>query len=123
MQEEIKRQWINRLLSGMYPQGFNKLRRDTEGKSFYCCLGVLCELALQAGIVTRVPDSDIREPDATVHRYISVKEPEGDFSALYLPKAVAEWAELDDVPQKNLAQMNDTGESFDAIAAQIERDL
>ena len=52
MKQEIKQQWITALRSGNYPQGRGYLRRiDDDGKEGYCCLGVLCELAVNAGVI------------------------------------------------------------------------
>jgi len=51
MVPEIKAQWVAALRSGEYVKGRNHLQKD--GK--FCCLGVLCELAVKAGIVTANP--------------------------------------------------------------------
>lgn len=121
MKQHIKREWVKRLNSGMYPQGYSRLRRDVEGKAFYCCLGVLCEMAMEAGVVIRGDENgDVQKG---VRRYTSVAEPETDFASLYLPQAVADWAELGDSEQKNLGWMNDQGCTFDYIASCIEKDL
>lgn len=49
MNPEIKEQWISALRSGDYVQGTGWLR-SADNK--YCCLGVLCELAVGAGVIT-----------------------------------------------------------------------
>lgn len=53
--------WVRRLRSGDYPQGRGRLRRDLRlpnGKptqsSGYCCLGVLCEMAVEAGAIGKI---------------------------------------------------------------------
>ena len=48
MNKIIKKQWLDDLINGSYTQGFSQL---TDGVNF-CCLGVLCEQALKAGVVT-----------------------------------------------------------------------
>jgi hypothetical protein len=45
--KEIKEKWIAALESGDYEQGTVTLR-TVDGR--YCCLGVLCELAIEAGV-------------------------------------------------------------------------
>lgn len=41
MNQEIKNQWVAKLRSGEYEQGYNALRsKDNK----YCCLGVLCDI-------------------------------------------------------------------------------
>jgi len=47
MKPEIKKLWVEALLSGEYQQGVNTLKTN-DGK--FCCLGVLCDLhAKQTG--------------------------------------------------------------------------
>jgi hypothetical protein len=48
MNPEIKARWTAALRSGEYPQGTNYLRSE-DG---FCCLGVLCDLAVKDGIIT-----------------------------------------------------------------------
>jgi len=54
---EIKADWLNRLRSGTYEQGRGRLRTEGDPESGepdrYCCLGILCEAAVDAGIVER----------------------------------------------------------------------
>ena len=52
MNKEVKQQWVAALRSGEYKQGKNALRRQYEGEDAeFCCLGVLCDLAVKAGVV------------------------------------------------------------------------
>lgn len=57
MKPEIKADWLNRLRSGEYAQGRGSLRTEGDPESGepdrYCCLGILCEVAADAGIVKR----------------------------------------------------------------------
>lgn len=41
--KEQKENWIKALRSGEYQQGRNRLCTTLNGKSSYCCLGVLAE--------------------------------------------------------------------------------
>jgi hypothetical protein len=50
MDEKIKEEWIKRLRSGNYEQGIGFLNKDDK----YCCLGVLCEIAVEEGILEKI---------------------------------------------------------------------
>lgn len=47
MNPEIRDRWVAALRSGNYAQGRGHLKEDAG----YCCLGVLCELAVADGII------------------------------------------------------------------------
>jgi len=55
MNPEIKAQWLTDLRSGEFKQGQNYLNAD--GK--LCCLGVLCEQAVKAGVIESREDDGI----------------------------------------------------------------
>lgn len=127
MIREIRDQWLARLRDGRL-QGQRLLDYDDKhGKRRQCCLGVLCELAAEAGIVTvhTGPGTDYGS-NALVHSYWSG---DGGRDTFYLPAAVAEWAGLDGVQgwipgrSRSLAQMNDEGQTFAEIADAIEAGL
>lgn len=111
MNQEIAKKWVTELRSGRYQQGTGYLRK--EGK--YCCLGVLCELAVADGIISwelpRMeggPDTigntkDSGLPPSTVCDWAGLKSPEGT-----LP---------DD---SYLSKLNDEGLNFNEIAELIE---
>lgn len=85
MNAEIAKQWTEVLRSGKYKQGRFSLRRydKKSHRSTYCCLGVLCELAVNAGIVTRHRDGTYgrNHEDGTlpseVRKWAGVHEPTG----------------------------------------------
>jgi hypothetical protein len=79
MNKEIKERWTEALRSGEYSQTKNTLA-DGDG---FCCLGVLCEIAAEDGVVYRADYS-----------YHSTESP-GDWSSEELPHAVIDWAGLD----------------------------
>lgn len=54
MNPDIKAQWVAALRSGEYKQG----QRALSHSGRYCCLGVLCELAVKAGAIERVTRTD-----------------------------------------------------------------
>lgn len=120
MDQAIKAQWIAALRSGEYAQTTGRLRRD-EG---YCCLGVLCDLAEKAGVVTGVSE-DNYAGNANHWRY--------DDEVSVLPPVVQRWAGLSyENPTvrgaagdhaSSLAGENDNGADFRAIADIIDAQL
>lgn len=125
---EIKGQWLERLRDGRL-QGTRMLDYDDKfGKRRQCCLGVLCELAAEAGVVTVRTEANRGDYGnaAAVRAYCSA---EGETARFYLPAAVAEWAGLDSITgwipghDESLAMMNDHGNTFAQIADAIEAGL
>lgn len=100
------------LESGKYEQGTGYLCKD--GK--YCCLGVLCELAVAEGITTREGDVPVGGGTSTAVEYGRTGE------TAFMPREVMEWA---GVKQPNgvlglngisLVDLNDYGMPFSGIA-------
>jgi hypothetical protein len=141
MNPEIKQEWVKALRSGKFFQATGAL--STGGG--YCCLGVLCEIAVEKGVVTKKPSID--RPG--LQHYGDPKWG----SASVLPKAVKAWSGIDDQlglidhravsedelrsrpasarvrAQKrlmgllSLAELNDNGFTFAEIADIIEKYL
>lgn len=76
MKAEIKAQWVAALKSGEYKQCQGTLTRVAyDGTESHCCLGVLTELAVKAGVIERAegalshtvsyPDVDGLQGDVT----------------------------------------------------------
>jgi hypothetical protein len=89
MDPEIRAQWAAALRSGDYQQTSGLLHRTiatSAGKpAGYCCLGVLCDLAEKAGVVTsRIVDSGV----------VSYGGTGATGSETSLPAAVQAWAGL-----------------------------
>lgn len=86
MDATIRAEWVRRLRSGDYLQGVGALRyaEDVDGGYRYCCLGVLCAVAAEAGVVEYV------------ERLEAYRGVHGDRDAYggVLPPAVVEWAGL-----------------------------
>jgi hypothetical protein len=80
MKPEIKEKWVERLNDPATKQGDGKLRGLGDD---YCCLGVLCQLAVEAGIGKW-------EPDITCYAYVV----EDDQSTAFLVQRVIDWAGL-----------------------------
>src|SRR5690242_14612803 len=126
LRKRIKQDWIAALESGEYTQGTERLKTGDE----FCCLGVLCDLAVRAGEGRWDENSDYVAPD-------------GAKEAGSLPEHVVRWAfkgadeEINhnstwDDPvvtkkngdQANLTHLNDEDrKSFKYLAKAIDRSL
>ena len=80
MNEDVKALWLTALRSGEYQQTTGTLQ-NSEG---FCCLGVLCDLAVKQGV----------EVSVTKAEYTSAYIYGGCMSTL--PRSVREWAGMDD---------------------------
>ena len=123
MNPKVKAKWVAALRSGRYKQGHGALaissgRAHVSDK--FCCLGVLCDLAVQAKVIpapTLAPDNE----------WYSYEHAYGE-----LPHEVMTWAGLDSadpwVPlngsDHNLSTLNDDHRlSFKRIARLVETHL
>lgn len=120
MKESVKALWVTALRSAEYKQGQAALRRDNSGHGDqYCCLGVLCELAAEAGVIN---------PPQSSHDGVFRYGSEGARS--FLPIEVVHWAGLNSNPEVSvsggptaLASLNDQHMTFENIAHLIEKQL
>lgn len=142
MHAPIKEAWVDNLLSDRFKQGTGRLRYFSVADEQYehCCLGVLCEMAVEAGIVRRADEPD----EDGSFAYIAVDNI-SDTDAEILPEAVVKWAGLDKkrpglelryeeigeepgVPEmaftlRDLDELNDNGFTFEQIAVLIKNHL
>ena len=81
MNQEKALEWANRLDSGKYLQGKNGLNVDGR----YCCLGVACEMAVEAGVIPR---------GTRIGGFMEYGIGDNSSTAV-LPPAVREWLEMD----------------------------
>lgn len=111
MKESIAKKWAEALRSGDYKQDTKYLQTPNG----YCCLGVLCELAIKDGI--------------PIEKYRGNNVFYFDNQLKILPDSVAEWAGLNSFSGmlykfldegSSLADLNDRGVSFSQIAGVIE---
>lgn len=126
---DVKEQWVAALRSGAYIQGTQVLHRITGGKATYCCLGVLCDLALKAGISLGVQHAKTCECRKCTSDRVVYYAGRDDF----LPDEVKDWAGLPSVNPvtdvrvrglpATLSYWNDNGKTFLEIADIIERDF
>lgn len=129
MNVTIKSEWVKALRSGNYSQCSNALRDD---RGCFCALGVLCDLAVKAGIATWQASTDSHKPD----RYIVVST-DGDMSDSddhLLPQFVQRWAGIKDcdptmyiedtIAPYTVSELNDRLHwDFSDIAEQIDLQL
>ncbi len=110
MNLDIGRKWIKELRSGNWTQTKGALHKE-EG---FCCLGVLTEMAVQAGVckVSNFEDG--------IYFY-------DETYTASLPLSVVRWAGMDrghpEIKGNWLATINDNGASFAEIADLIEQEL
>lgn len=133
MNPEIKKLWVEALRSGEYTQSMGALcnlknvgteSRDEYAVKGYCCLGVLTDLAVKAGVV----DWEQPEDGLPLQGVRQTVEPGLEIVATaLLPTKVADWAGLEQanplVRGESLAGLNDSGASFERIADVIEEGL
>lgn len=107
MNKDIKLEWVKRLRSGTYAQGRNHLAVvDSLGTKSYCCLGVLCEIAVEHKLI---------------NTQVSITGGIMFGCTTTMPSAaVRQWAGLE---VDELAAMNDVQQAnFDVIANFIEKE-
>ena len=117
---EVIEKWVAALESGEYEQATGVLRRfeDFDGrKAGFCCLGVLCDLAVKEGVITE-----------TILPERSYAEYGEHFDDVELPDAVVSWAGLSStcpwIGGRSLVSMNDVDRrSFAEIAEHIRASL
>jgi len=125
MNPEVKKKWLTALRSGEYEQTQGRLYRSqptatNSRPAGFCCLGVLCHVAQEEGLVEFEP----------VQETFDCFENPLDKCGTGLPRVVREWAELTygDVEYKgeknSLVGLNDAvGLNFEEIADAIEKSL
>ena len=120
MNKDVKALWLDALRGGEYVQGQGALRQGFADidESFYCCLGVLCDLYAKS-----VENSPAWTSGDGYGSRFGGRES-------YPPYFVLEWAGLDseegaytrnDGGWSSLAELNDRGRTFEEIASIIER--
>ena len=87
MKAEIAERWVAKLRSGTIEQSYTALGR---GDGTRCCLGVLCDIAVEDGIIP--PPTSING-GGTMLQYGSLEDRIVErVAGGYLPTAVQEWA-------------------------------
>lgn len=121
MNQKIKKEWVTRLRSGAYIQGYGQLKSEVNDQAYHCCLGVLCEIFSEEtgiewnGFTGRTKTNYFLENQEMV-----------------LPDSVIKWAELEEhnpvVKIENdtypLSDLNDGDQfTFEELANLIENQL
>lgn len=126
MYSEVRDAWVTALRSGRYLQAKSVLAAKGKDGIRHCVLGVLCDLAADAGVCKRV----VLDPNSLLHCIGYSEGPRVYW--LVIPHAVAEWAGL---PERHVAVPfngkltalqalnDDEGLSFKQLADLIERHL
>src|SRR5258708_7031143 len=103
MDPQVKQLWVEALRSGKYKQGQNRLADDLD---HYCCLGVLCEVAISQGLPITKSTSE--------HGRITY-----DAEKYNLPMTVVKWAGLQgfdptipEIRGRRLSNINDEIDYF-----------
>lgn len=140
MDAKVKTKWVDALRSGEYKQASGVLRDDNDA---FCCLGVLCDVAVKEGLEITVFPPPTSDEEADSEEFSTNWGGYG-YGSRYddevLPGEVREWAGLDDnspevprqdtdpevthsyavAPEVALADLNDRGMTFNEIADRIE---
>lgn len=126
MRPTIRDMWADALESGDYDQCKGALTIETDGKKAHCCLGVLTELAAEAGVTQRA------ESPGSLTGLIAYSDGTSLGATALPPRAVMDWAGLDESnPHVDyagsrfaLAHLNDElGLSFAEIAQLVRTQL
>lgn len=125
LRKRVKQDWIAALTGGEYNQGQSRLRVDDS----FCCLGVLCDLAVLAG-EGRWDGEDYVAPDGS-REHLTLSAHVAEWAFKQGADVVARETSWDDplVTRKNgdevgLTDLNDAQDkSFSYIAKAIERSL
>ncbi len=130
-QKTIVTKWAKALRSGEYKQGMRTLNKQDarSGQHLWCCLGVLCDLAVAEGVIS--PPTTV-EYGAVLYGYgnknVATRTKKVGFSTGLIPSDVVRWVGLQTadgtfhIPTGNtsLAAANDSGMNFESIADLIE---
>lgn len=88
MLSSLKARWIAALTSGEYKQGMAALAiAHDDGSRTYCCLGVLCDLLVEDGILTKEERKGYSE---AIYRTVVVSSAWPMCSTDVIPAGVAE---------------------------------
>lgn len=116
MKLDIATKWVTKLRSGEYEQGRGYL---CDGDK-YCCLGVLCEMAVEEGIAAKVQTlSGMGYVEGTSAPWQAVLgECVQNWAGLHGPTGKA--VQMEDGQLQTVANLNDEGLTFAEIADIIE---
>lgn len=123
MKKEIAELWVEDLRSGKHAQGAGRLcHSGPNGIPAFCCLGRLCELAIEHGGLELLKEAAQDPIDQSWTTFYNGQEG-------VLPPDVQDWAGMNsrfgihptDLSLVSLATLNDDGRTFLEIADYIEK--
>lgn len=113
MNQEVKAQWIADLRSGKYPQGRGALR-NSDGT--FCCLGVLCEIAVDNGVLVRTELFKYRDADQrTIAGTLDDSSLMLEWAGLELGNGAGEFT----TPQGKVERLTELNDRYDFTFSQI----
>lgn len=118
MDPNIKAQWVAALRSGEYRQGKSVLHSADTGQ--YCCLGVLCDLAVKAGAIVPGRHEYNSDADADIEVYGVDGHRQGR-GGVTLPDEVVAWAGLED-DSPNIYMVEEDGEEYPQDLTELNDD-
>jgi uncharacterized protein YchJ len=137
MKKNIADKWVKALTSNEYKQGKNVLCHQGANKQYkYCCLGVLCDLYNKDPNIAKSPKKQLevtkvkwqvlanRKPaDVTCYNHHMEDLPEEvrNWAGLRTSSAEIKNREATSLGFASLAEMNDTGSSFEEISKVIKK--
>lgn len=107
VQEKARRLWVRALRSKKYKWGKEQLH-PTEDK--FCCLGVLCEVAIKEGIIDSYNPHGETPPNV-VRKWVGLQTKNGDFDTDWKAR-LSTLTEVNDESKRN---------PFEKIANMIEK--
>lgn len=88
---------VDALRSGQYEQARGSLMNVApDGQKSYCCLGVLCDIAVKNGVVGVTPVEVVHDPGFVIAEAVR-GDGEGCIVRALLPHVVREWYGFDSV--------------------------
>ena len=113
MEAELKSRWTARLRSGEYRQGKGALRKLGKDSDSFCCLGVLCEIAVEDGKAHLSKQHEVVGWNYNYNQENSL-----------LPIELHAWSGICLDDREELMSMNDAaGKTFEEIADWIDENL
>lgn len=116
--KQVYTKWLAALRSGKYKQMQEKLRGQTDsGAVGFCCLGVLCDLAVKDGGGTG---------EGWFGDYVSFENKHGEteLHSGIPPESMTNYLGITEEETQDLMEMNDSeSRSFKYIARHIERSI
>lgn len=126
MNKDIAREWVDALRSGDYEQTTGQLaERSEDGVYSYCCLGVLCEIAVDKGVIPPISGGGYGEENTSSDLPYKVRDWAGldatdPFFDVHIPATHYRIA----LDHASAASLNDTHSfTFDQIADVIEQNF